>query len=316
MIRRYVLHWSMLLVFLQHDLSFFFFVGFPGRVFRKVRRLQGFRVKLGRILKTSTRNLCFQCTASSLVAGYFSIDFFLKYDHDFEYPFHTVLLPPTVFHLWRFWDFERLKWTILSLFFPRDIHGNSKKNTKKTSFFGRPTLDELWRFVSCCCHHGEHKHTTQRAKIPKHCHLGVSKNRGTPKWMVYNGKPYQNGWFGGTIIFGNTHLWRIWDATIPPRRFFLQHSTAGSWFCVHLLKGSEGDFWFLCLFEIFKEMLQMNTNRICSMAILHVLATWNHGFNGTLEATKLSKTFSCSNTDSSLGLPLHHVVGGVGKMYG
>ena len=27
--------------------------------------------------------------------------------------------------------------------------------------------------------------------------VGVSKNRGTPKWMVYNGKPYQNGWFGG-----------------------------------------------------------------------------------------------------------------------
>jgi len=23
--------------------------------------------------------------------------------------------------------------------------------------------------------------------------MGVSKNRGTPKWMVYNGKPYQNG---------------------------------------------------------------------------------------------------------------------------
>jgi len=21
-------------------------------------------------------------------------------------------------------------------------------------------------------------------------HVGVSKNRGTPKWMVYNGKPY------------------------------------------------------------------------------------------------------------------------------
>ena len=31
--------------------------------------------------------------------------------------------------------------------------------------------------------------------------LGVSKNRGTPKWMVYNGNPYQNGWFGGTTIF-------------------------------------------------------------------------------------------------------------------
>ena len=26
-----------------------------------------------------------------------------------------------------------------------------------------------------------------------------------PKWMVYNGKPHSNGWFGGTTIFGNTH---------------------------------------------------------------------------------------------------------------
>ena len=24
-------------------------------------------------------------------------------------------------------------------------------------------------------------------------YMGVSKNTGTPKWMVYNGKPYQNG---------------------------------------------------------------------------------------------------------------------------
>ena len=37
-------------------------------------------------------------------------------------------------------------------------------------------------------------------------YMGVSKNRGTPKWMVYNGKPYQNGWFGGSTIFGNTHM--------------------------------------------------------------------------------------------------------------
>ena len=38
-----------------------------------------------------------------------------------------------------------------------------------------------------------------KAKWPKHSwealnnaskHIGVSKNRGTPKWMVYNGKPY------------------------------------------------------------------------------------------------------------------------------
>ena len=36
--------------------------------------------------------------------------------------------------------------------------------------------------------------------------LGVSKNRGTPRWMVHNGKPYQNWWFGGTTIFGSIHL--------------------------------------------------------------------------------------------------------------
>ena len=37
-------------------------------------------------------------------------------------------------------------------------------------------------------------------------YMGVSENSGTPKWMVYNGKPYYNGWFGGTTIFGNIHI--------------------------------------------------------------------------------------------------------------
>ena len=36
--------------------------------------------------------------------------------------------------------------------------------------------------------------------------MGVSTNNGTPKRMVYNGKPYQIGWFGGTTIFGNIHI--------------------------------------------------------------------------------------------------------------
>ena len=31
--------------------------------------------------------------------------------------------------------------------------------------------------------------------------MDVSENRGTPKWMVYNGKPQKNGWFGGTVFF-------------------------------------------------------------------------------------------------------------------
>ena len=38
--------------------------------------------------------------------------------------------------------------------------------------------------------------------------MGVSKNRGTQKMdaHVYNGKPYQTGWFGGTTIFRNIHI--------------------------------------------------------------------------------------------------------------
>ena len=32
-----------------------------------------------------------------------------------------------------------------------------------------------------------------RGMYTKPSYMGVSKNRGTPKWMVYNGKPYLNG---------------------------------------------------------------------------------------------------------------------------
>ena len=39
-------------------------------------------------------------------------------------------------------------------------------------------------------------------------YMGVSKNRGTPKWMVYNGKPYEKWmiWGEKPTIFGNTHM--------------------------------------------------------------------------------------------------------------
>ena len=36
--------------------------------------------------------------------------------------------------------------------------------------------------------------------------MGVSENGGPQKRMIYNGKPYKNGWFGGTPIFGNIHM--------------------------------------------------------------------------------------------------------------
>ena len=48
--------------------------------------------------------------------------------------------------------------------------------------------------------------------------MGVSEKRDTPKWTVYNGKPYWNGWFGGTIIFGNTHIFIVFC-------FFSEHIT-------------------------------------------------------------------------------------------
>ena len=50
--------------------------------------------------------------------------------------------------------------------------------------------------------------------------MGVSKNRGTPKWMVYNGKPYENGMIWGYHYFrkhpnnGINHL--VSDAGFQP----------------------------------------------------------------------------------------------------
>ena len=35
------------------------------------------------------------------------------------------------------------------------------------------------------------------------CDMDVSKNRGAPKWMLYNGKPYSNGFF-----FGYHYFWK------------------------------------------------------------------------------------------------------------
>ena len=32
------------------------------------------------------------------------------------------------------------------------------------------------------------------------------KNRGNPKWMVYDGTSIKMDDFGGTMIFGNTHI--------------------------------------------------------------------------------------------------------------
>ncbi len=36
--------------------------------------------------------------------------------------------------------------------------------------------------------------------------MGGSKSRGSPKWMVYNGKPYQNGWFRGIYFWKHPYF--------------------------------------------------------------------------------------------------------------
>ena len=38
-------------------------------------------------------------------------------------------------------------------------------------------------------------------------YMGVSKNSGTPKWMVYSGKPIKMD-LGVRIVFGNTHIYK------------------------------------------------------------------------------------------------------------
>ena len=65
--------------------------------------------------------------------------------------------------------------------------------------------------------------------------MGVSKNRGTPKWMVYNGKPYFNGMiWGENPLFSETPIYRdlftgagvqtpigsLWHGHQPNRRVF------------------------------------------------------------------------------------------------
>ena len=50
-------------------------------------------------------------------------------------------------------------------------------------------------------------------------YISVSKNSGTPKWMVYNGNPIKMDDFGvKTPIFGNTHM--IWMLIVDTHTIF------------------------------------------------------------------------------------------------
>ena len=49
-------------------------------------------------------------------------------------------------------------------------------------------------------------------------YMGVSKNRGIPKWMVYYWKPYSNGliWGFSPYFWFNTHMWRERTSAVVP----------------------------------------------------------------------------------------------------
>ena len=53
---------------------------------------------------------------------------------------------------------------------------------------------------------GKLSHWSRALRDLKELYIGVSKNSGTPRWMVYNGKPIKMDGFGATTIFGNIHI--------------------------------------------------------------------------------------------------------------
>ena len=76
-----------------------------------------------------------------------------------------------------------LHFTFFSLLFHRRILSHFfQTNKQKTTKTTKPSPKQEFQLSLCI-----------------YIYMGVSKNRDTPKWMVYNGKPYQNGWFGAPI---------------------------------------------------------------------------------------------------------------------
>ena len=71
----------------------------------------------------------------------------------------------------------------------------------------------------------------------KNKHMGVSKNRGTPKWMVYNWKTLLKWMILGRkpTIFGNTHMEKQWKTDISNFRILVDLMAAR---LTELLNGS------------------------------------------------------------------------------
>ena len=83
--------------------------------------------------------------------------------------------------------------------------------------------------------------------------MGVSINRGFPKWLVYNGKSYSNGWFGGTPHFRKppytapvtSHLYNNVPVVLPPPPAEGQRAM-GCWHCCCYISEGSLEFWDSC----------------------------------------------------------------------
>ena len=71
-------------------------------------------------------------------------------------------------------------------------------------------LDHVWRFkkqsqsVVDLCKADKSRNLQHTIAVFKN--MEISINGGTPKWMVWKWKSYENGWFRGTPNFGNLHI--------------------------------------------------------------------------------------------------------------
>ena len=97
--------------------------------------------------------------------------------------------------------------------------------------------------------------------------IGVPQNG----WfIIYNGKPYQNGWFGGTTIFGNIHLELILEHPSSPKAVGL-----GIWIESNFSEKIT-IFQYSC-----HQRNEKNIHIHCSKLVFLDLPTWDHPFQGS-----------------------------------
>ncbi len=145
------------------------------------------------------------------------------------------------------WKFVRLPAWIISISWVQvpNFSGFNERKVEKIRWnpWGETTPNCYRSVVKCCIAPGwgctlmrvaRKLISLESSLINNREYMGVSKNTGTPKWMVYTGsKPYY-GWFGKKTIFGNTHIsesylfspmpWIATNLFLLSKIFLLRHS--------------------------------------------------------------------------------------------